>query len=95
MEIPKTDFIYVVNVALIKAPKHMKPACPKLNSPEIPTTKFKETAIIEYTQNWTSNPFINELIFLSNIVTKQYNIIIPTKVILLSINFFLYILHLL
>ena len=32
--------------ALVNAPTHMKPACPKLNSPKIPTVKFNATAII-------------------------------------------------
>ena len=30
--------------ALEKAPTHINPACPRLNSPEIPTTRFRETA---------------------------------------------------
>ena len=32
--------------ALVNAPTHIKPACPKLNSPKIPTVKLSATAII-------------------------------------------------
>ena len=29
---------------LVKAPTHIKPACPRLNSPRIPTTRLSEMA---------------------------------------------------
>ena len=34
------------NKALEKAPTHINPACPRLSSPENPTTRFRETAAI-------------------------------------------------
>ena len=39
------------------APTHIKPAWPKLNSPKMPTVKFKETAKITYVQIGTRRPF--------------------------------------
>ncbi len=38
----------VRNNALEKAPTHMNPACPRLSSPEKPTTRFRETAMQWY-----------------------------------------------
>ena len=38
-----------------KAPTHIKPACPRLNCPSIPTVRFKETARIAYTQSGTKS----------------------------------------
>ena len=42
--------------ALAKAPTHMKPACPRLSSPEIPTVRFRDTARITYMQSGTRSP---------------------------------------
>ena len=39
-----------------KAPTLMNPAWPRLSSPEIPTVRFRETAMTTYTQMGTSWP---------------------------------------
>ena len=36
------------------APTLMKPACPRLSSPEMPTVRFSDTAMTMYTQIGTS-----------------------------------------
>ena len=38
--------MHLVKNAPVNAPTHMKPAWPRLNSPRIPTVKFKDTARI-------------------------------------------------
>ena len=38
--------VHLEKTAPVKAPTHIKPACPRLNSPRIPTVKFKDTAKI-------------------------------------------------
>ena len=38
--------IQMENRELENAPTHMKPACPRLSSPSMPTVRFKEIAII-------------------------------------------------
>ena len=40
----------------LKAPTAMKPACPSESSPDIPTTRFRETASETYTQIGTNWP---------------------------------------
>ena len=37
---------YLEKNAPANAPTHINPACPRLNSPKIPTVKLRETAII-------------------------------------------------
>ena len=37
-------------------PTLIKPACPRLNSPEMPTVRFRDTAMTMYTQIGTSCP---------------------------------------
>ena len=37
---------------------HIKPACPKLSSPMIPTVRLSDTARIEYVQSGTNSPSI-------------------------------------
>ena len=39
------------------APTLMKPAWPRLSSPEMPTVRFSDTAMTMYTQIGTSWPF--------------------------------------
>ena len=40
-----------------KAPTLMNPAWPRLSSPEMPTVRFRETAMTTYTQMGTNWPF--------------------------------------
>ena len=40
-------FMMFVQRAEANAPMHMKPACPRESSPEIPTTRFRLTAMME------------------------------------------------
>ena len=42
----------------VKAPMLMKPAWPRLSSPEMPTTRFRETAMTIQQQIGISCPFI-------------------------------------
>ena len=63
-----------------KAPTHIKPACPRLSSPKIPTVKFKETARITYIQIGTRSPFARLLklpVFIMIWITAQNAITIP------------------
>ena len=51
-------FMHFENNAPEKAPTHINPACPRLNSPRIPTVRFRERARIIYTQRGTRSPCI-------------------------------------
>ena len=53
-----TSCMHLEKNALAKAPTHMKPACPRLSSPKMPTVRFKDTARITYTHRGTKSPFI-------------------------------------
>ena len=50
MTIPRVGsmapFMHFENRAPAKAPTHIKPACPRLSSPRIPTVRFRDTAMI-------------------------------------------------
>ena len=46
----------------------MKPAWPRLSSPEKPITRFRETAMIIHAQIGTSRPFRDRLIALAAIM---------------------------
>lgn len=48
----------MLNVLPTKAPRHIKPAWPKLSSPRIPTVRFSESAMITYAQIGTNRPLI-------------------------------------
>ena len=56
------SFVAMQKMAPANAPTDIKPAWPKLSSPEIPTTRFSDTAITMYTQMGTSCPFNERLI---------------------------------
>ena len=62
-----------------KAPMDMNPACPRLSSPEIPTTRFRETAITTQQQIGTNCPFsVREIALLLIRMVKTMNAMITT-----------------
>ena len=44
LAISMTPFMHLEKNALVNAPIHMNPACPRLSSPRKPTTRFREIA---------------------------------------------------
>ena len=56
IEFSITSLIHFEKNALENAPTHINPAWPRLSSPRIPTTRFRETARIIYVQSGTRSP---------------------------------------
>ena len=66
--------------ALENAPTHMNPACPRLSSPRIPTTRFRDTARMIYMHSGTISPsrWLEILpVLISSCITTKATITIP------------------
>mgnify|MGYP006343621393 CR=1 FL=1 len=85
----------------VKAPIYINPACPRLSSPSTPTTRLRDTAIIDHTQIGISIPetLFERLPAFDIPFKRKYVAIIATIVmIVVSVDFLIvnfFILHLL